>query len=149
MRTSNKIEIESVDADSPAAKAGLQQGDILLSINSCPLHDVIDFMFNKSSDELEIEFMRNADKYKVLITMENDPDLGITVRPFKVKTCRNNCIFCFVKQLPKGLRKSLYIKDEDYRLSFLYGNYMTLSNITDEDRKKKKEKKKKKTQNKL
>ncbi|RPI38405.1 MAG: DUF512 domain-containing protein, partial [Nitrospiraceae bacterium] len=60
---------------------------------------------------------------------------GITVRPFKIKTCRNNCIFCFVKQLPKGLRKSLYIKDEDYRLSFLYGNYMTLSNITPEDKK--------------
>ena len=135
MRTNNKLEIESVDADSPAAKAGLQQGDILLSINSCPLHDVIDFMFNKSSDELEIEFMRNAALNRTLIEMEEDADLGITVKPFKVKTCRNNCIFCFVKQLPKGLRKSLYIKDEDYRLSFLYGNYMTLSNITDEDRK--------------
>jgi len=134
MRT-NKLEIESVDTDSPAAKAGLQRGDILLSINSCPLHDVIDFMFNKGFDELEIEFMRNAAVNKTLITMEDDADLGITVKPFKVKTCRNNCIFCFVKQLPKGLRKSLYIKDEDYRLSFLYGNYMTLSNITDEDRK--------------
>lgn len=135
MRTNNRLEIESVDADSPAAKAGLQQGDILLSINSCPLHDVIDFMFNKGPDELEIEFMRNAAVNKTLITMEDDADLGITVKPFKVKTCRNNCIFCFVKQLPKGLRKSLYIKDEDYRLSFLYGNYMTLSNITDQDKK--------------
>jgi putative radical SAM enzyme (TIGR03279 family) len=135
MRTHNKLEIESVDADSAAAKAGLQRGDILLSINSCPLHDVIDFMFNKASDELEIEFMRNAAVNKTLITIEDDADLGITVKPFKVKTCRNNCIFCFVKQLPKGLRKSLYIKDEDYRLSFLYGNYMTLSNITVEDRK--------------
>lgn len=135
MRTNSKLEIESVDADSPAAKAGLQSGDMLLSINSCPLHDVIDFMFNKGSDELEIEFMRNAAVDKTLITMEDDADLGITVKPFSVKTCRNNCIFCFVKQLPKGLRKSLYIKDEDYRLSFLYGNYMTLSNITDVDRK--------------
>jgi len=135
MRTNNKLEIESVDADSPAAKAGLQRGDILLSINSCPLHDVIDFMFNKGSDELEIEFMRNAAVNKTLIAMENDADLGIAVKPFRIKTCKNNCIFCFVKQLPRGLRKSLYIKDEDYRLSFLYGNYMTLSNITDEDRK--------------
>lgn len=133
MRT-NKLEIESIDADSPAAKAGLRSGDILLSINSSPVHDVIDFMFNKASDELEIEFMRNAAKNTVLITMENNEDPGITVKPFKVKTCRNNCIFCFVKQLPKGLRKSLYIKDEDYRLSFLYGNYMTLSNITPGDR---------------
>ena len=135
MRTKNKLEIESVDADSPAAKAGLQSGDILISINSCPLHDVIDFMFNKGSDELEIEFMRNAAVNRAFITLENNADLGITVKPFRVKTCRNNCIFCFVKQLPKGLRKSLYIKDEDYRLSFLYGNYMTLSNITDEDKK--------------
>lgn len=135
MRSNNKLEIESVDTDSPAAKAGLQGGDILLSINSCPLHDVIDFMFNKGTDELEIEFMRNAAVKKTFITLEDDSDLGITVKPFKVKTCRNNCIFCFVKQLPKGLRKSLYIKDEDYRLSFLYGNYMTLSNISNEDRK--------------
>jgi putative radical SAM enzyme (TIGR03279 family) len=135
MRSNNKLEIESVDTDSPAAKAGLQGGDILLSINSCPLHDVIDFMFNKGTDELEIEFMRNAAVNKTFITLEDDSDLGITVKPFKVKTCRNNCIFCFVKQLPKGLRKSLYIKDEDYRLSFLYGNYMTLSNISNEDRK--------------
>ena len=135
MRTQNKLEIESVDADSPASIAGLQQGDILLSINSHPLRDVIDFMFHKSSEELEIEFMRQAAKNKVLISMEEDADLGITVKPFKIKICRNNCIFCFVKQLPRGLRKSLYIKDEDYRLSFLYGNYMTLSNITPEDRK--------------
>jgi putative radical SAM enzyme (TIGR03279 family) len=135
MRSNNKLEIESIDTDSPAAKAGLQGGDILLSINSCPLHDVIDFMFNKGTDELEIEFMRNAVVNKTFITLEDNSDLGITVRPFKVKTCRNNCIFCFVKQLPKGLRKSLYIKDEDYRLSFLYGNYMTLSNISNEDRK--------------
>jgi putative radical SAM enzyme (TIGR03279 family) len=135
MRTHNRLEIEAVEAGSPAAKAGLQQGDMLLSINSCPLHDVIDFMFNRGSDELEIEFMRHTTKGKVFISTEHDADLGITVKPFKIKTCRNNCIFCFVKQLPRGLRKSLYVKDEDYRLSFLYGNYMTLSNITPADKK--------------
>jgi putative radical SAM enzyme (TIGR03279 family) len=135
MRTNDKLEIESVDADSPAAIAGLQQGDILVSINSCPVHDVIDFMFNEDADELEIEFMRNTVKNRVTINMEDEADLGITVKPFKIKICKNNCIFCFVKQLPKGLRKSLYIKDEDYRLSFLYGNYMTLSNITHKERK--------------
>jgi putative radical SAM enzyme (TIGR03279 family) len=135
MHMNNKLEIESVDAGSPAAIAGLREGDKLISINSSPLRDVIDFMFNIGSEELEIEFMRNDEKSSAYIAMENGTDLGITVKPFKIKTCRNNCIFCFVKQLPKGLRKSLYIKDEDYRLSFLYGNYMTLSNITAEDRK--------------
>jgi len=134
MRTNDKLEIESVDADSPAAKAGLKQGDIIVSINSCPVHDVIDFMFNKDAGELDMEFIRNAVTNKVLIDMENEVDLGITVKSFKIKICKNNCIFCFVKQLPKDLRKSLYIKDEDYRLSFLYGNYMTLSNITHKDK---------------
>ncbi len=135
MSTHKNLEIESVALGSPASKAGLQQGDMLLSINSHPLHDVIDYMFNKDSDELEIEFMRKTVRSNVLISLVNNEDLGITVRPFKVRICRNNCIFCFVKQLPGGLRKSLYIKDEDYRLSFLYGNYMTLSNITQADKK--------------
>jgi len=135
MPTHNKLEIESIETGSPAAKAGLQPGDAILSINSCPVHDVIDFMFNKGQDELEIEFMRHAAKGKALISTEHDAELGITVKPFKIKICRNNCIFCFVKQLPKGLRKSLYIKDEDYRLSFLYGNYMTLSISLRETRK--------------
>jgi putative radical SAM enzyme (TIGR03279 family) len=135
MRIHSRVEIESVEAGSPAAKAGLREGDQLFSINAYPVHDVIDLMFAKGYDELEIEFLRDGLKRKVLIIPEDGEDLGIAVKPFRVKTCRNNCIFCFVKQLPKGLRKSLYVKDEDYRLSFLYGNYMTLSNITDEDKK--------------
>jgi len=134
MRSHSRVEIESVETDSPAAEAGLREGDLLLSINDSPMHDVIDLMFAKGSDELEIEFIRDGSKHKVLIIAGDGADLGIAVKPFRVKTCRNNCIFCFVRQLPKGLRKSLYIKDEDYRLSFLYGNYMTLSNITDKDK---------------
>lgn len=134
MRTHSRLEIESVTPGSPAAGAGLQQGDILLTVNDTPLRDVIDLMFHQDADELAITFLRNNAHQQVLIPREHDSELGITVKPFKVKICRNNCIFCFVKQLPKGLRNSLYIKDEDYRLSFLYGNYMTLSNITQEDR---------------
>jgi putative radical SAM enzyme (TIGR03279 family) len=135
MRNHNGVEIESLETGSPAAKAGLREGDLLLSVNSYPLHDVIDLMFAGGSDEFEIEFSRSGSRHKVHIISGDDGDLGITVKPFRVKTCRNNCIFCFVKQLPRGLRKSLYVKDEDYRLSFLYGNYMTLSNITEEDKK--------------
>src|SRR4030066_269285 len=70
----------------------------------------------------------------ILVSRKDCKEFGIDFKPFKIMTCKNNCIFCFVKQLPKGLRKTLYIKDEDYRMSFLYGNYITLSNMTKEDR---------------
>lgn len=129
------IEIESVLPGGPADKAGLKPGDVLLSVNSHPLRDAIDFMFFRSVSRLVVEFSRGGEKNRIQIKTEDGSDPGITVKPFKVKTCRNNCVFCFVKQLPKGLRKPLYVKDEDYRLSFLYGNYMTLSNIDSCDRK--------------
>jgi len=128
------ITIESIAPGSISDAAGLKPGDIITGINAVPLRDVIDFMYYKDGDLLDIEYMRGKTKENVRIFSDNGADLGITFRPLKVKTCKNNCIFCFVKQLPKGLRKPLYVKDEDYRLSFLYGNYTTLSNITDEER---------------
>lgn len=118
-----------------ADEAGLRPGDLLLSINSHPLHDVIDFMFYNSADSLDIKYKRKGSIKKIQLITENENDLGLTIQPFKVKTCKNNCLFCFVKQLPKGFRKSLYIKDEDYRLSFLYGNYITFSNLDSTARK--------------
>jgi putative radical SAM enzyme (TIGR03279 family) len=135
MRPKMGIVIESVLPGSPADVVGLRPGDILLAINSHPMTDAIDYMFYRSSGSIDIEFCREGIKNNVRLTAEENTDIGIMIKPFKVKTCKNNCIFCFVKQLPKGLRKSLYIKDEDYRLSFLYGNYMTLSNIEARDRK--------------
>lgn len=135
MRSKTGIGIESAVSGSLAEKSGLCPGDVLLSINSHPLNDVIDFMFHKNSNKLDIEFKRNSVINKIQIIKENENDLGLTIKPFKVRICRNNCIFCFVKQLPKGLRKTLYIKDEDYRLSFLYGNYITISNLDQNDRK--------------
>jgi putative radical SAM enzyme (TIGR03279 family) len=129
------IEIETVLKDSLAEQAGLEPGDLLASINSHKLHDAIDLMFHRDLGTISLEFYRNGQKNSVKIPKPEEADLGITVKPFKVKTCKNNCVFCFVKQLPKGLRKSLYVKDEDYRLSFLYGNYITLSNMDSRDRK--------------
>ena len=128
------IEIEAIQKDSLAEQAGLQPGDLLASINGNKLHDAIDLMFHRDLDTLGLEFYRSGQKHKITLPESEETDLGITVKPFKVKTCKNNCIFCFVKQLPKGLRKSLYLKDEDYRLSFLYGNYITLSNIDSRDK---------------
>jgi putative radical SAM enzyme (TIGR03279 family) len=135
MRSKKGIEIENIVPGSPADKAKLCRGDVLLSINSHPLNDAIDFMFHNSSEGLDIEFSRNGTKSATQIASCEGDDMGISIKPFKVRLCKNNCLFCFVKQLPKGLRKSLYIKDEDYRLSFLYGNYMTLSNLDSRDKK--------------
>ncbi|MDA8082727.1 MAG: DUF512 domain-containing protein [Nitrospiraceae bacterium] len=128
------IEIEEVSGGSPADRAGLRPGDRLISVEGQKLQDAIDLMFHRGYDALNLVYSRDGVRHELNIPCE-DEDLGLTIKSFKVKTCRNNCIFCFVKQLPKGLRKSLYVKDEDYRLSFLYGNYMTLSNIDDLERK--------------
>ncbi|MGC2062797.1 MAG: DUF512 domain-containing protein [Thermodesulfovibrionales bacterium] len=135
MATKKGIEIEEVLPDSPADRAGLRPGDQLLTVNGHKLRDAIDLMFHKGYDAIDLMYDRSGTRHDLHIPAPEDEDLGITIRPFKVKICRNNCIFCFVKQLPKGLRKSLYLKDEDYRLSFLYGNYMTLSNIEENEKK--------------
>jgi putative radical SAM enzyme (TIGR03279 family) len=133
MRTERGITIDTVSKDSSANKAGLLPGDLLLSVNAHSLRDPIDFMFYSPEDSLEIRLKREG-KNMVLTLVRDTNDLGIDFKPFRVMTCKNNCIFCFVKQLPKGLRKTLYVKDEDYRMSFLYGNYITLSNLSKEDK---------------
>lgn len=128
------VMIECIDPEGAAASAGLGKGDILLSINGKPLRDVIDLLFYKNEETLDIVCRQKDGTHSIRVLQGEHADLGITVKPFRVKVCRNQCVFCFVKQLPRGLRKSLYVKDEDYRLSFLYGNYITLSNLEESDR---------------
>ncbi len=135
MRSESGVEIIKIESNSLAEQSGIEPGDIILSVNSYPVRDPVDFMYYSSDDILNIELKRNEKIHTITIKRRDEIGLGIEFKPFKVRTCRNNCIFCFVKQLPKGLRKTLYVKDEDYRLSFLYGNYITLSNITKEDKK--------------
>lgn len=135
MHGEHGIKVAYVHPESPAEKSGIMPGDILLSINSHKLRDPIDLMFYGDEDRFKIELKRQTRIMNVHILMTNSNGIGIDFMPFKVKTCRNNCLFCFVKQLPKGMRKNLYIKDEDYRLSFLYGNYITMSNLSKEDKK--------------
>ena len=126
------VKIEYISQGSPAEKAGLKPGDRIISINKHPVKDAIDIMFYSSGNRITIAVLRE-EKILNFTIHGSDNSLGIEVEPFRIKRCRNKCLFCFVEQLPKGLRKSLYIKDEDYRASFLYGNYITLTNLNKKD----------------
>ncbi len=121
--------------DSPAERAGIRPGDMLLTVNRKRIHDSIDLVFYTDTLDLNISVKRKDRIIRTRVSREEGEELGIELRPFHIKTCRNRCIFCFVSQLPKGLRRSLYIKDEDFRMSFLYGSYITLSNITPAEKK--------------
>jgi putative radical SAM enzyme (TIGR03279 family) len=134
MQAEHGIQIDTVQQGSPAEKAGLLPADTVLSINSHKLRDPVDFMFFSADDTLDAEVKRGGEIIHIQIVRSEKKEFGVHFKPFKVMTCKNNCIFCFIKQLPGGLRKSLYIKDEDYRMSFLYGNYVTLSNLSKEDK---------------
>jgi putative radical SAM enzyme (TIGR03279 family) len=135
MQSENGIEIDRVCPGSQAERLGLLPGDILVSVNSQKLHDPVDFMFYSSDDSIKMAIKRNGKSFSVHSVREEGREFGIVFKPFKAMTCNNNCMFCFVKQLPKGLRKTLYIKDDDYRMSFLFGNYVTLTNLKKEDKK--------------
>jgi len=127
----NGLLIEAVAPGSIADEFELAPGDRLLSVNNHPLRDLIDYSyFTSAEEELLLEIERgDGEIWELEIEREAGEPLGLTFAPPKPAGCRNNCIFCFVHQLPKGLRKPLYVKDEDYRLSFLNGNYVTLANL--------------------
>jgi putative radical SAM enzyme (TIGR03279 family) len=126
--------LDTVAEKSIAQEIGLQKGDVLLSVNGHPVRDVIDFMYCSSrSGTLDLKFKRGNKIFTFKI--KKKADIGFELKHFRAKSCRNKCLFCFIDQLPKGMRKSLYLKDEDYRMSFLYGNYITLTNLSPSDKK--------------
>jgi len=123
--------IENVAAGSIAAELEIEPGDRLLMVNGAPLRDIIDYNFHASDDELLFLVKKaDGDLWELEFDRCDGEPVGLFFATPVPASCGNNCIFCFVHQLPRGLRKPLYVKDEDYRLSFLYGNYVTLANIT-------------------
>lgn len=116
---------------------GVEKGDNLVSINGVEVRDCIEYRFLETNDYIELEIEKKSGEIWVLeIEKEIDETLGIVYENSlmdKVKTCSNKCVFCFIDQLPKGMRKSLYLKDDDSRLSFLLGNFLTMTNMKDEE----------------
>jgi putative radical SAM enzyme (TIGR03279 family) len=135
MLTERGLIIERVYPNSTAEKSGLVPGDLLLSVDKYKLRDPIDFMFYNTNEKSLIEIKRDGKIMTFNVAREANKKFGLEFKSFKIIKCKNNCIFCFVKQLPKGLRKSLYIKDDDYRMSFLYGNYITMASMNKNDKK--------------
>ena len=119
------LKIIEIQKGSPADKAEIVSGDLIMTINGHEINDLLDFNFYTADEPLKISF-KAGNTSKEVIFQESGSN-GITVEEIKIKHCGNDCIFCFVTQNPKGLRKSLYVKDEDYRFSFLDGNYFTLT----------------------
>jgi putative radical SAM enzyme (TIGR03279 family) len=114
-----------------AATAGLVPGDRILAVNGAPLRDAIDFQFHAGDDHLELTVARDGVR-RALNLDRRGRDLGLELAaptPAEIATCANKCVFCFIHQLPRGMRRSLYVKDDDFRLSFLHGNYITLTDL--------------------
>ncbi len=128
--------IVAVTADSPAAGAGILAGDELLALNGERLRDVIRYQIQADEPEVDVELRRGGVERSVLIRKPAGVPLGLELDSAvfdRVRTCDNHCPFCFIYQLPEGMRRSLYVKDDDYRLSFLYGNFTTLTRFTEAD----------------
>src|SRR3954467_5021499 len=128
------IRVTAVHPDSIAAELGLREGTELLSVNGRELDDFLDWEFLTSEEEFLLH-VRHPDGEEIQYDIERplDESLGVALEPPRIRRCANRCDFCFVDGLPSGLRDVLYIRDDDYRLSFRYGNFATLTNLKPHD----------------
>lgn len=136
-RQNNKNIITQIINGSIGEELELKPGDELVSINNNTIKDFIDYKFHISNEDIVLTIKHsNGEIWDYEIEKDYDEDLGIVFEnPLmdSIKTCRNKCLFCFIDQLPKGMRKTLYLKDDDTRLSFLHGNFITLTNLSEEE----------------
>lgn len=133
----SKIEIVKAEKDSIAEEMGIQSGDLLIGINDKSIADVFDYRYAISAEYIELLIEKpDGEQWLLEIDKDEDEDLGLEFDCGLMdssKHCANKCVFCFIDQLPKGMRSTLYFKDDDARLSFLQGNYVTLTNMSDSD----------------
>ena len=129
--------IDGIEPGSIAEELEIEPGDTLVSVNGSPITDVFDYQYLTNEEYLEI-LIRKADgeEWELEIEKEFEEDLGLIFENGlmdEYRSCRNKCVFCFIDQMPPGMRETLYFKDDDSRLSFLQGNYVTLTNMSDKD----------------
>ena len=127
------LQIRSVHPDGIGEAMGLRPGDVLESINGQPVRDPIDYRFYIAEEEVLAAVRRGEDRFSCEIEKEIEDDLSVDFEDMPILKCDNKCVFCFLHQMPKGLRKSLYYQDDDYRLSFLHGAYVTLTNLSEDE----------------
>jgi len=131
------LKIGSVTGGSIAKEVGLEKGDTILSLNGHPVTDILDYYFYTRDSLVNIDILKQSGEHWDLeIEKETDQELGVDLECTGLESitrCANKCIFCFVDQMPGGLRDSLYVKDDDYRLSFMQGSFITLTNMSDQD----------------
>ena len=129
--------IKSIEPGSIAEELGIEKGDVLLSINDQEIEDVFDYHFYVNDEQLVLTIEKpDGEEWELEIEKDYEEDLGIEFEQGlmdEYRSCRNKCIFCFIDQMPGGMRDTLYFKDDDSRLSFLQGNYVTLTNMSDHD----------------
>nr|HID59765.1 DUF512 domain-containing protein [Desulfobacterales bacterium] len=127
--------VTEVKSGSIAERVGISPGDNIEMINGEPLRDIIDYRYLVGDGVLEVTVNRDGTCFRLRIEKPEDEDLGLNFEELEIQRCNNRCIFCFIDQLPPNMRGSLYVKDEDYRLSFLHGTYITLTRLSDVDMK--------------
>ncbi len=130
------VKVASVKKGSPAAKAGILPDDFIISINGSDISDVLDYRFYMADERLSLKIHRGPELFEITIKKDEYSDIGLDFDTYLMdekRSCRNGCVFCFIDQNPPGMRESIYFKDDDSRLSFLSGNYITLTNLKESD----------------
>lgn len=127
------LRITEIRSGGIADELGLQSGDYVVSINGKEINDRLDYQFYVTEEEIEVRIHHKNEDVIYEIEKDAADDLGLELEDMKLKACGNNCVFCFVYQNPGGMRKALYFKDEDYRFSFMYGHYVTMTTLKQKD----------------
>ena len=129
------MRICEVSPESVGAELGLEAGDELIGFDDAPANDLLDYLYYDSQEAFTLKVRREGKDYALEVEKDEEETLGLTFADdgLEARRCQNHCVFCFIDQLPEGMRETLYVKDDDYRHSFIYGNYVTLTNLRQQD----------------